>query len=286
MARNHGHDLEAEDSTSDTTPRATTRAATPSVDIPRSPRALIRCTFCHHLSPAPGRVVGRSARLACSACHAALLSLTICWVCGGVVYRGTDCVSLGWCFWHRACYGCIFCGARRIVEGLTVESVFEEDDGSADEEWAVEGKTDGWERIEGRGRARELEQVPICAHCVVELEQEDAERAEGVVKRALRAGDRRDGGLARARWDEGDATSHPHDTESFRERRRRFGGDGANGSPDDDVPEWTPCPVPLESAIYVSSFDPLSQPAFKPSPTKPIPRWMSMLPGQRSERMP
>ena len=24
--------------------------------------------------------------------------------------RGDEAVSLGWCFWHRACFGCLVCG--------------------------------------------------------------------------------------------------------------------------------------------------------------------------------
>ncbi len=49
---------------------------------------------------------------------------------------------------------------------------------------------------------------------------------------------------------------------------------------------WSPCPVPLESAIYVSISDPLGEPAFKPSPTKPIPKWMQLLPSHWPDRIP
>jgi len=45
---------------------------------PTSGATLIRCTFCHHLAPAPGRVLGRSARLTCDACHGAVLDLAAC----------------------------------------------------------------------------------------------------------------------------------------------------------------------------------------------------------------
>ncbi|OTA93229.1 hypothetical protein M434DRAFT_31137 [Hypoxylon sp. CO27-5] len=52
---------------------------------------------------------------------------------------------------------------------------------------------------------------------------------------------------------------------------------GSGGSADDG----RDCVVPLDSTIYVSVLDPLGEPAFKPSPTKPIPRWMQWLPSQR-----
>lgn len=42
------------------------------------------------------------------------------------------------------------------------------------------------------------------------------------------------------------------------------------------------CLVPLDSAIYVSLLDPLNTPTFKPSPTKPIPAWMQLLPKQQT----
>ena len=54
------------------------------------------CTFCWLPSLGPPRVLGRTApRLACAACHAAVLDLAICWVCGELVFRGDECVSLG-----------------------------------------------------------------------------------------------------------------------------------------------------------------------------------------------
>jgi hypothetical protein len=45
------------------------------------------------------------------------------------------------------------------------------------------------------------------------------------------------------------------------------------------------CVVPLDSTIYININDPIGLPAFKPRPTKPIPRWMQpswmdMLPNQ------
>ncbi|KAJ3469321.1 hypothetical protein MRS44_003386 [Fusarium solani] len=51
---------------------------------------IFTCTFCFHLSNGPPHVIGRSARLACSPCHAALLNLAICWVCGELIFRGDE----------------------------------------------------------------------------------------------------------------------------------------------------------------------------------------------------
>ena len=72
------------------------------------------CTFCHCLTLGRPEVLGRSARLACYPCSSALLDLSICWVCGEMIVRGEECVSFGWCFWHRACYGCLLCGNRTV----------------------------------------------------------------------------------------------------------------------------------------------------------------------------
>jgi hypothetical protein len=56
---------------------------------------LFTCTFCWHLSDGTPHAIGRAARLTCDACYSAILDLAICWVCGEVVFRGDECVSLG-----------------------------------------------------------------------------------------------------------------------------------------------------------------------------------------------
>lgn len=61
----------------------------------------------------------------------------------------------------------------------------------------------------------------------------------------------------------------------------RFTGDGTFSGSADSGDDGGDCIVPLDSTIYVSIFDPLGESAFKPSPTKPIPRWMRWLPSQR-----
>ncbi|KAH6687273.1 hypothetical protein F5X68DRAFT_239802 [Plectosphaerella plurivora] len=115
----------------------------------RPSRPLFTCTFCWHLSPDPPHVVGRSARLACNSCFAGLIDLAIYWVCGEVVLRGDDCVSLGWCFWHRSCYGCLLYGSRLICQGTGVEELFDH----------MESPTQAEEQEMGKGRGREIETI-------------------------------------------------------------------------------------------------------------------------------
>ncbi|KAK4169494.1 hypothetical protein QBC43DRAFT_251843, partial [Cladorrhinum sp. PSN259] len=231
------------------------------------------CTFCWTLSssssPSPSlshlsssgsslqsttkpRVIGRSARLACEKCYSALLGLSICWVCGGVVYRGEECVSLGWCFWHRGCYGCLFCGSKVLARGVGLGELYED---------YGEGE-----------KAREIEEVPVCAHCLVDLEGVDE---EGMVKRAVRRVEKGggDGGLVRARWDdlqmqkrEGMQADVGWQQQQVPVQLYQHQGkgviDGQGGSKDEG------------ETIYVSLTDPLGEMSFRPSVMKPIPDWM------------
>lgn len=146
------------------------------------------CTFCYRTSPYPAQALGRSARLCCPPCYAAILDLSICWVCGEIIFRGDECVSFGWCFWHRACYGCLLCGSRLIYRGPRVQELFEGDVGTAA---TVGGPLRG---------GREVREAPLCAVCVVEAEI-DGVSEEGVVKRGLRRVERLDGGVTRKRWE-------------------------------------------------------------------------------------
>lgn len=139
------------------------------------------CTFCYRTCSYPAQALGRSARLCCSCCYAAILDLSICWVCGEIIFRGDECVSFGWCFWHRACYGCLLCGSKLIYRGPRVQELFERGDG-------------------GTGRGREVKEAPLCAICVVEAEI-DGVSEEGIVKRGLRRVEKLDGGVTRKRWE-------------------------------------------------------------------------------------
>jgi hypothetical protein len=136
------------------------------------------------------------------------------------------------------------------------------------------------------GRTKEIVEIPLCANCVVETETDDQQT---LVQKALRRIDKSDGGLSRNRWQAmegaagrsgqgrtrratgtisrvvGDA-GHPRPYIS------RLAADGVGDEPGHDGGNY--CNVPPDSTIYVSIHDPLGLPAFKPSPTKPIPRWM------------
>lgn len=234
---------------------------TPTVNHPAIPHLeseVFTCTFCWHVSSTLPRVVGRSARLACEPCYNALLDLSICWVCGEVVVRGDDCVSLGWCFWHKSCYGCLICGNRTVVHGATVKEVF----GDEVDHDNVRGVR-GLEAV--RGHAKEIDEIPLCAHCYVEAGTDEMD-ARKVVDGVLRRMDHRDGGLSRRRYEDARPSQAGGGTSDRYLQLRNATG-----------------PVPLASTIYVSIRDPVA-PGFKPSPTKPIPSWMAATPAQDDDR--
>lgn len=166
------------------------------------------------------------------------------------MFRGDECVSLGWCFWHRACYGCLMCGDRRVVEGTTVEQLFEE------------GSDAG--TVVVRKAGREVDEIPLCAKCVEDVGRDSV--GEGhLIPMALGRVERFDCGLSRRRWEtiqhhQEPPTSAPHPLSPLAEDKRR-----------------------APSPIYVSSHDPLGEPAFRRSSTKPIPKWMQYLPSQRQD---
>ncbi|KAI1175822.1 hypothetical protein F4777DRAFT_578608 [Nemania sp. FL0916] len=158
------------------------------------------CTFCWRPSTSRPYILGPSARLTCATCFRGLIDLAVCWACGSVVCRGDECVSLGWCFWHRACYGCLFCGCRRVVTAPGVGEMFDDEDGDDEDEGEGEiGREWEWERERerGRGKGREIVQIPLCANCLVQCERDDAET---LLKKALDRIDLADGGLSRLRW--------------------------------------------------------------------------------------
>lgn len=72
------------------------------------PLSSFLCTFCWvpQYPPSPLRTLGAESRICCLRCWEQILDLAICWVCGEVVVRCEDAVSLGWCFWHRGAGGC------------------------------------------------------------------------------------------------------------------------------------------------------------------------------------
>jgi hypothetical protein len=90
--------------------------------------------------------------------------------------RGDEVVSLGWCFWHRGCFGCLLCGV-----GLGNVNT-----------WAV----GGGEEEDGRGT--ELDKIPLCEWCEVET-RDKGYGEKKVLERGLANVSRYDGGLTRCR---------------------------------------------------------------------------------------
>ncbi|KAI0543259.1 hypothetical protein GGR58DRAFT_15224 [Xylaria digitata] len=270
---------------------------------------LFTCTFCWNLSRGPPHFLGREARLTCDRCLRGLMDLAVCWVCGEVVCRGDECVSLGWCFWHRACYGCLFCGNKAVVTAPGVRELFEEN-------WDGGGVEMGTER-----EGRHILEVPMCVNCAVACENDDR---DALLKKALRRIDVADAGLSRLRWKtQGQNKDVNRAPGNITARQSLVGGDSSmdlvspppdvspppspaesscsvdekrgkgNGEEDDETiarlhyrrsrdPRFAEleCLVPQHAALYVSIFDPINAPAFKPSPAKPLPNWMRLLPGR------
>lgn len=224
-------------------------------------------------------------------------------MCGEVVFRGDECVSLGWCFWHRGCYGCLICGDRRVAEGVTVEQLFDVANGGSDSGDDGDGETDV-----GGNQGREVDVVPLCGKCAGETLRDRADD-ERLVPMALERIDRYDGGLSRRRWEAGLGRARDHS--EYHTRRARLGinrlageidqafdgrathgefsrkaqrlelGDESSPTPTRPCEREEPSIRRSPSSVYVSMHDPIGEPAFRPSKTKPIPRWMQYLPSQR-----
>lgn len=148
------------------------------------------CTICWHpqypssgplacLSSTGPKLLGTSARIVCHICWRAVLDLSICWVCGECIIRGDDVVSLGWCFWHRGCFGCLICGTKLRISDLNEDCTQSNYDACA-------GNTAGVE----------LNEIPLCEVCEVETV---GERRIDVLERGLDNISRFDGGLSRDR---------------------------------------------------------------------------------------
>lgn len=99
-------------------------------------------------------------------------------------------MSLGWCFWHRACYGCLLCGSRQICQGLPQEELFR---------CSAEIERNGVKEA-GRDRGREIDVVPLCANCLVDAEVDELDE-DAVLQKGLRRMDHTDGGMGRMRWE-------------------------------------------------------------------------------------
>ncbi|CAD6500794.1 BgTH12-06500 [Blumeria graminis f. sp. triticale] len=101
------------------------------------------CTLCRlqqALNVQP-KAPGRLERIVCESCWRSTLDLSICWACGEYVMQSDEVVNLGLCFWHSDCFGCLLCGTRLGIP-------------------APERR----ERVE-------LERIPHCKRCEVEIEE-------------------------------------------------------------------------------------------------------------------
>jgi hypothetical protein len=111
--------------------------------------------------------------------------------------RGDEVVSLGWCFWHRACFGCLVCGRQMDLR------VFKDaGDSGCSTTWGAwddcgkDGTGNGWSGKRKRMIGVELEKVPLCVNCDVEME---GKGEKTVMERGLETVSRFDGGLSRDR---------------------------------------------------------------------------------------
>lgn len=190
-----------------------------------------------------------------------------------MVFRGDDCVSLAWCFWHRSCYACLLCGSGNVVHGVKVRDLFEN------------GEV---------GKAREVEEIPLCAQCFVEVEAVRLPESTTVVEKALTRMEYSDRGLGRRRREsqhkgagvvdkvrepvrlELDKTNIEQKPPSLspEERIHQEADDETSCDCVGSRDGVAGCRGHLSSTIYVDISDPVNKPAFKPSPTKPIPTWM------------
>lgn len=86
--------------------------------VPRSlsstPPSHFRCNGCRRRFLLPGFIVGQKSRVVCRECWRWTWSVSICWSCGEVVFRKTDAVGFGWCWWHWSCFSCLVCSVSTL----------------------------------------------------------------------------------------------------------------------------------------------------------------------------
>lgn len=209
-------------------------------------------------------------------------------------------MSLGWCFWHRGCFGCLLCGC-----GL---------DAPLDNV----GEGEELEGPEKRRKGIELEYIPLCTWCENATEGKPDKE---VLESGLVNVTKKDGGLTRSRLDRLTRESETSDADGGRQRARTLtrshgrgesglnakqvadqnkergsflelaadsglGEDGnvdslSGGSTLSEQMGHVPAPAPT---VYVSVLDPIGEPSFRPSKTKPLPKWMALLPSNRQHK--
>ncbi|TAQ87767.1 hypothetical protein B7494_g3911 [Chlorociboria aeruginascens] len=309
-----------------------------SADVPQNPHneptpePSFVCTICWSPQhpPSTPRLLGTSCRIVCEACWRAVLDLSICWVCGECIVRGEEVVSLGWCFWHETCFGCLMCGVKINISRVEIDNAGLSEARFMNEDEEIVGN----EEI-GRKRKRkqgvELTSIPLCEWCSIEAAGESESE---VLERGLDTVSKFDGGLSRNRLDklsEEKGELREASRTLLRTPRRLRGvnnqeqktrrlinrslrcsnrwrdfaraqegivpllqdaadmGLSEDGSIDDGHCNWDKEEGKLSRLdneskpdIYASNFDPVGEPVLKPSKTKGLPKWMSLLPSNMS----
>jgi hypothetical protein len=77
------------------------------------------CTICWRSFAPPCFTIGRSARVVCVECWRYVFSIGVCWTCGEIVFRRTDAISFGWCWWHWGCFSCLICSVRTRAQDFS-----------------------------------------------------------------------------------------------------------------------------------------------------------------------
>lgn len=73
------------------------------------------CTICWRSFAPPCFTIGQSARVVCIECWRYVFSIGVCWACGEIVFRRTDSISFGWCWWHWGCFSCLICSVLILL---------------------------------------------------------------------------------------------------------------------------------------------------------------------------
>lgn len=175
------------------TPAQLTPTITALRTIQKSSDPSFVCTICWspQYLPSTPRVLGRSSRIVCHQCWRAVLDLSICWVCGECIVRGDEVVSLGWCFWHRGCFGCLLCGVR-LGERVLRECESECENGRG------RFGNNGEDRCGDQRKGTELDKIPLCEWCETETKIKGYGEKK-VLERGLENVTKSDGGLTRCR---------------------------------------------------------------------------------------
>lgn len=111
--------------------------------------------------------------------------------------RGDEVVSLGWCFWHRGCFGCLLCGMR-LGEAFLRDCEDRRERETGD---LGIGHGDGDGNGSGCGNGRrgtELDKIPLCEWCESETKIKGYGEKK-VLERGLENVTKSDGGLTRCR---------------------------------------------------------------------------------------